>query len=59
MKAEPAFTRSSTIVPPERVMTRLMPREERRPRDRYRVDYLILAAFAVGVLLGVFLALRG
>lgn len=58
MKAEPAFTRSGTFVPPERVMTRLMSRED-GGRGRYRLDYLILLAFAGGIVAGVFLALRG
>ncbi len=57
MKAEPAFTRNVTFVPPEQVMTRLMRREDER--RRHRLDYLILLVFAAGILLGVFLAGRG
>ena len=57
MKAEPAFTRDVTFVPPEQVMTRLMRREDER--RRYWLDYLILLVSAAGILLGVFLAGRG
>ena len=56
MKAEPAFSRNATFVPPEQVMTRLMRREDER--RRYWLDYLILLVSAAGILLGLFLAIR-
>jgi len=43
------------FIPPERVMTRLMRREQ---TENYSLDYVILLLFVLGVLLGLVVALR-